>query len=180
MSNQFFGRLMDTGEFRFNDEGILFYFGAPTMLLNINTLMSLQKELEEKDVAEESLKKVGGQQARRALERYEDRYNFDQASHEEIMSFVDDLTDVLALGEFETMEVDNEEEIKFAVENQSNPLARVYRSEYGEADSSKDYFLQGLIEEALNIIEGTELEVEERECMAKGDERCLFLLKTKD
>lgn len=171
---------MDTGEFRFNDEGILFYFGAPTMLLNINTLMSLQKELEEKDVAKESLKKVGAQQARRALERYEDRYNFDQASHQEIMSFVDDLTDVLALGEFETMQVDDEEGIKFAVENRSNPLARVYRKEYGEAESPKDHFLKGLIGEAMNIINGTELEVEERECMAKGDERCLFLLKTRD
>ncbi|AOV94659.1 hypothetical protein AQV86_01905 [Nanohaloarchaea archaeon SG9] len=180
MANEFFGRLMDTGEFRFNENGILFYFGAPTMLFNINTMVSLQKDLEEKNVAEESLKKVGGNQSRRALKRYEDRYNFDELSRNEIMKFIDDLTDVIALGEFTISKMDQKEDIVYAIENRTNPIARVYRKEYGEADSPRDFFLQGLIEKGLDALESKDLEVEEKECMAKGDDRCLFVARPKD
>lgn len=171
---------MDTGEFRFNEEGILFYFGAPTMLLNIRSIVSLQRDLEEKEVAEETLRDMGRRQTRRAMKRYEDRYNFDEMARNEIMSFVDDLTDVLALGEFEMHNLDPKDEGFHAVVNNSNPIARIYRKEYGEAEESKDYFLQGLFEAGLSSVREEDFKVEEKECMAKGDERCLFVFKTKD
>lgn len=181
MGNSFFSRLIETGEFRRNDEGILFYFGTPTFLIPLRTLISMQRRLEEdhgRKYAAEFMRETGNKQTKRALDRDEERYNFDDMSREKIQDFMEGVSNSIALGVFEFKEVSGEG--LMAVQNKTNPFARIYKKEYGETDEPIDFFIEGLFENPLGALTDQDTYVEEVSCMAQGDDKCIFVLRTRD
>ncbi|MEM7818504.1 MAG: 4-vinyl reductase, partial [Candidatus Aenigmatarchaeota archaeon] len=52
------------------------------------------------------------------------------------------------------------------------------RKEYGNLDFSFDIYVSYIIEKGFSLIYGKEFKCEEVECYAKGDEKCLFKVRS--
>jgi predicted hydrocarbon binding protein len=174
--NNFFSHLIDTGEFRINDEGQATLFGDYMFLLPPRVLLHLQKRLEEeigKQEAENLLQEIGRYQVHSGLERYEERLNIGDISRDEIIDFAMQLMSILGIGD-PSMEKVSEEEAILSLENPT--FATEYKHFYGNAEEGVDFYIRGIVEEFFeDIIFREGCTVVETECAATGEsDVCVF------
>ena len=180
--NKVFSRLIETGEFRVNDDGTVALFGEYNLMMPLNTFVFLQHQLEEEmgeENAAEFLRKVGRFQTEQAFKRYKDRYDIDNISRNQIREFVEDVASVLGMGRFKIQDVE-EKDKKAQLINETNPIAQRYKSNYGETDEPIDHYICGLIDIGIGALFDEECVAVEEQCMAKGDDACVFHLHSKD
>lgn len=175
--NNFFSRLMETGEFRISDDGLIQLLNEYMFFLPSPVAAKLQSIIVKKhgaDEAEKIFTEMGAYQVEQAAKRYEDDYNFEEMSTEKINEFTSQIIRLIGFGDVEFKQLDPEDGA--VVELEKSVFASRYRDIEGQVTYPADFWFKGLIERHFEVIFDAEVSVEERECVAKGDERCLFVV----
>lgn len=173
----FFTRLIESGDFRIDDDGHATLNGQYLLMIPPPVIIHLQEELAD-EVGEETMEALirdaGAYQVRQSVDRYVDRYGWEDLSREKIYDYVQDLLRVLGWGRIEIRKM-AEETGTIAVSNRKPTLPAVYRDRKDEpADGPICHYLSGLLSQAFDTIFDFDVELEETQCAATGGEHCIF------
>lgn len=177
--DMFFTNLLDTGEFRVSDTGNIQIMNEYIFLIPSPAMAHLYGRMEERagrEEAAEMLRDMGRFQVQQAAERYVDQYNFDEMSHEKIQDFTSKVIKLNGFGDVRFTEFDPDTE-RATVELKTSVFASRYRDVNGESETPVDHWLAGILEKHFSVIFDMDAEVEEEECVAMGDDRCLFTVR---
>lgn len=176
-SSSFFSRLIETGEFRVNEEGHALLNGQFLLMIPPTVIIHLEEKLEEeygRDEMEEVLTDMGRYQAEQALDRYIDRYGMDNLSREKFLDYARKILRTLGWGKVTIDSLDAEQgTVKIVVEHPTLPS--VYRNQREEtADKPICLYLQGIFAYSFGALMDDDLDVEETSCAAVGGKKCVF------
>jgi len=179
MSDNFFSNLIETGQFRVDDDGHVDIMNEFAMIMPSPVAGKLYYEME-KELGEEKCaeiwKDIGRFQVEQAAERYQGRYNFENMSRNKIIEFTSKMIKLNGFGDIKFSEFTKEEGAKVTLAG--SVLASRYRNIAGEKDKPVDFWAAGILERHFEVIFGVDVEVEETKCLAKGDDHCSFDIRT--
>lgn len=175
----FFSSLIEKGQFRVDDKGHALLFGQPLFLVPPRVLIKLQMDLREYMEAEEIegfMADLGAYQTEQALERYEDRYNWDSMSKEKILRQGFKMLKVLGWGEISVDMLTTEQDdagFRLVVAHPTFPA--VYQEMDGDQHSPVCHYLRGMLRRSMEAIAfGEDVEIEETSCAAVEGDTCVF------
>lgn len=181
MSQSFFSHLIDTGQFRVDDEGRALLFGEFLFLIPPSVLVKLRDVLIEEiglERAGQILFELGKFQIEKGAERYVKKYNLDKMTRDEIIEFTSNIFKVLGWGNIEVEKLDLENyEVSILVKDPVFP--EKYLQLKGEkADRSICSYLEGLFTKAFTGYMGKEVKIKEKSCAAAtGEKYCRFVIE---
>lgn len=175
----FFSSLIEKGQFRVDDEGHALLFGQPLFLVPPPVLIKLQEDLPdymEGDDIESFMLELGSFQTQQALERYEERYDWDEMSKEKILRQGFKMLKVLGWGDITIDSLSTEEgEASFRLVVEHPTFPAVYQQMNGEQDAPVCHYLRGMLKRSMEgIVFGDGVTIEEVACAAVSGDRCVF------
>ncbi len=178
-NNQFFSQLIKKGELRVNKKGHAILSGEYLFLIPPKVIVKLQNNLKEElghEKMKDMMESLGKYQVKQAMKRYKDKYNLNEISKGAIFKKFKNYTKILGWGNIEFEEMDRKNEELIVTVNHPT-LPKVYLRSNKESDIPVCHYLNGMIEEIGKAMIDNKIEVEEKKCVAKGDEICLFISK---
>lgn len=177
--DMFFTNLLDTGEFRISETGNVQIMNEYIFLVPSPAIAKLYGLMEERCGQSEAaamMREMGRFQVQQAAERYVDQYNFDEMGQQKIQDFTSKVIKLNGFGDVTFTDFERSEE-KATVELQSSVFASRYHQVNGESDAPVDHWLAGLLEKHFSVVFNMDADVTEEECVAMGDDRCLFSIR---
>ncbi|MFH1637142.1 MAG: 4-vinyl reductase [Candidatus Woesearchaeota archaeon] len=156
--------------------GELFIWSVPLFMIPTYTHIELINSFKEKCPETNSiLYSVGEKQTMMAVEYMMKKFGFKRKG--DVINSVLEQSLVLGYGKFKILHLNLETgEAAFKCEN--NPFARHYKEIYGIQKEPVDAYLAGTKAGIMEAITGKKLVARETKCIAKGDNCCLFEIKT--
>ena len=154
-----------------NKKGSLLYKGTRYLLIRPETIIGFLKAVEEslKDEAGEKFYLGGFRGGFLSTKRYKEIHNF---SDKEIIEFMMKMGAEIGWGKFSLMRYEPKENIlEVSVEN--SPFAIFY----GRSDKGVCHLIRGVISGMATALFGKDCQAEEISCIAKGDNRCVFVVR---
>jgi predicted hydrocarbon binding protein len=162
------------------DGSHIFLWGVPMILLPADTIVLLQNRLEKEFGKKEifsvmfGLGKLQGKNGTNILLK---RYNITPTGKD--LSFFLEQTGLVGMGKLEPHEKIVEEQLKekfYRARDLNSPEAMQYKEMFGIQKTGVDFFLNGLITGGCEALFGGNLVGVEKECIACGNDKCVFLM----
>lgn len=171
----FFSSLIERGQFRVDDKGHARLFGEFVLFVPPRVILKMQDDLEGR-IGREDMKEfisdMGGFQVRQGMERYREKYNWDEIPRENLLEYINKLAKLMGWGEVDIDSLDVEEGT-FEIRILHPTLPSVYRREEDEmADEPICHYIRGMMEQAMNALMDCEVECQETQCAAVEGDVC--------
>jgi predicted hydrocarbon binding protein len=153
------------------DSGNISFKDVRYMIIRPDTVVDFQKAVEA-EVGEgvaEMMMAGGYTGGSRSSRRYKELLNY---SDEEIVAFMCKMGGEIGWGKFEVEKLDTGGR-KLVVTVRNSPFAEAY----GSSDKGVCHMIRGVMAGMAAGIFGSQVNSEETQCQAKGDELCRFVLK---
>lgn len=153
--------------------GSLFYKGVRYLMIRPETISDFQKALKEscgKD-ADESFFEGGFTGGSLSAKKYKELHNF---SDREVIDFMMNMGNQIGWGHFSLEQFDQKLKI-LQVAVAHSPFAE----SYGKSSRGVCHLIRGVLAGMAAILFGKDSSSHEIECLAKGDEKCLFVIEGK-
>lgn len=165
----------------FFDENSLFIiaFNEGSVFIPVRAFNKLQLELISSiglEKTKEIIKKIAYFQVDQSFKRYCKIYEIDNLPIEKLFEFIKLIGGFMGFGNASLYKIDDNEFLAKFIP--STIFSFEARKEYGNLDFSFDIYLSYIIEKIFSLIYGKEFKCEEVECYAKGDEKCVFKVKS--
>lgn len=154
-----------------SEKGALNYKGVRYLLIRPETLAGLQKAIEDAygQQANDRVFKGGFEGGYLSARKYKEIHKF---SDKEILDFMVEMGSQIGWGSFKLNHFDPaEKNLKITVEN--SPFAEAY----GKSSRGVCHLIRGVISGTASVVFGQDCVASETSCLAKGDERCIFVAK---
>ena len=182
VKSKFFTHLIETGQFRIDEDGHAYLLNEFFFLLPPSILLKLQ-EILERELGYKKMKKIimelGIFQTQMAIKRYIKIYNIVKINKGKIINFGLNILKILGFGKIEIKKISYDKKIiELIIKSSTLPLE--YKKMYKKKSKKPiDFFVCGLIKGSFSSIFEEEIEVKETKCIAMGDPYCEFIGKPK-
>lgn len=179
MSKNFFSYLIDTGQFRVDDEGRALLFGEFLFLIPPSVIIKLRDILIEENgqkKAEEILFKLGKFQVQQGAERYMEKYDLNEKTKDDVIDFTSNIFKVLGWGNIEIENLDLENNDASVIVKSPVFPEKYLETKDKNADNPICSYLEGLFSKAFSGYMGQEIRLKEKSCAAvTGEKYCKFV-----
>jgi len=175
IGKNFFYELLETGQLRVTDNGTVVFLGEYNLMLPTRVFLKLQKMLTESlgEKGEKILYELGAYQIKHAFDRYKKMFNVQEMDKIKIEEFGLKLLAAIGYGVFEVIEIDPKNGTGIII-NKKLPTAELFRLTNGISKKPIDFFICGLLAEAVYTVFGKKVGCIETKCLACGDPYCQF------
>lgn len=174
--SEFFNHMLAYGGFNIN-EGVMHVWGDPSLFIPVEAFViffhELEKTLGEK-IAHDIFYWLGRLTGRNATETLIKRFGVDKS---DIPDFVNGATQD-GMGYLKIKEYDQKKFDYGLIIGTNSTFALEYAKKYGETKNSIDFYLSGILAGGSEPLFDKFYDVEEKECMAKGDDSCVYEIKS--
>ena len=172
-----FMHYIETGQIDFS-EGHLKLFDQSMVMFPTTTYVNFHKKLVALgEKGRRLIYDIGWEQIKAVFSVFEKQYKITEMDRERFTNLFAPTIKTCGWGDvkIEQMKFEKGEETIYVIAN--NPFAQLYKKIHGQQEKGVDDYLLGLFAGGTYSLCGKKVSAKETKCIAKGDQRCEFIVK---